>query len=548
MRENQMIGYQGIVIESIAVPLEAEQQEIFGKAVKRLKRVGLNPRDFDLSLFKRSVDARDKNQIRFVYAVLATNKNGAYPLNEEKLQREKMRLLPTQQIVPVFGSIPVLVPPLIVGMGPAGLFAALMLARNGYRPIIIDRGDSVADRTRSVMHFYSTQCLDTDSNIQFGAGGAGTYSDGKLMTRIHDPKCSFVLKTFVEHGAPADIMLVSKPHVGTDLLRGVVNSMLAEIQRLGGTVVYRCRMDGFDHNADQTITVHTTKGDFLCSALILAIGHSARDTYQMLLQKQMDLIAKPISVGVRIEHLATDIDNALYGDFAGHPALGHAEYALSDTKTGRGVYTFCMCPGGEVMAATSEENSVVVNGMSYRARDGRNSNAAVVVSLGCNDFEPVNGSLIEGAIALQRQIEHRAYLAGGSDFSAPVQTVGDFLSQRLSSQPSRVLPTYMNGRCRVSDLSRIFPETVNQTLRYGLAAFDKKISGFAAQEAVLTGAETRTSAPVRISRNEAGTAIGQNNVYPCGEGAGYAGGITSAAVDGVSTALAVMKRFAPFRN
>jgi uncharacterized FAD-dependent dehydrogenase len=266
----------------------------------------------------------------------------------------------------------------------------------------------------------------------------------------------------------------------------------------------------------------------------------------MLLKKQLQLIAKPISVGVRIEHLATDIDRALYGDFAGHPALGHAEYALSDTRTDRAVYTFCMCPGGEVMAAASEENSVVVNGMSYRARDGLNSNAAVVVSLGCNDFEAVNGSLVEGAIALQRRIEHSAFLAGGADYSAPVQTVGDYLMQKVSSEPARIQPTYMNGRCKVTDLTSVFPDTVNQALRYGLLAFDQKIDGFAAQDAVLTGAETRTSAPVRISRNADGTAIGHDNVYPCGEGAGYAGGITSAAVDGVTTALAVMKRFAPF--
>lgn len=537
------------MVESITVPLDAQEQEIFAKARQRLKRVRLCAAQFQLSLFKRSVDARDRENIRFVYSVLAININGEYPNDASLLQKEKIKLLYDDDcILPEFGSEIMKAPPLVVGMGPAGLFAALMLARNGYRPIIIDRGDSIEDRARTVSEFYATQRLDTDSNVQFGAGGAGTFSDGKLMTRIHDPKCSFVLNTFVEHGAPADILFVSKPHVGTDLLRGVVDSILKEIKRLGGTVRYRCRLDGFAHNADGTVTGYTTAGDILCSTIILAIGHSARDTYKMLLRKQLELVAKPISVGVRIEHLTTDIDKALYGDFAGHPALGHAEYALSDTRTQRGVYTFCMCPGGEVMAAASEENQLVVNGMSYRARNGRNSNAAVVVSLGCDDFEPINGSLAEGAIALQRRIEGQAYIAGGSDYSAPVQTVGDYLCGKAVHEPSRIQPTYMNGRCRVADLATVFPDAVNTTLRYGLQAFDRKIEGFAASDAVLTGAETRTSAPVRISRTQEGTAIGFSYVYPCGEGAGYAGGITSAAVDGVRTALAVMKRYAPYKD
>ena len=537
-----------MLIESITVPLDADEQEIFDKAVRRLKRIGLTKRQYELFLFKRSVDARDRENIRFVYSVLAKSHDSRYPSDSSKLQREKIKLLYDQELLPEIGREVLLAQPLVVGMGPAGLFAALLLARYGYRPIIIDRGDSNTDRARSVANFYQTQKLDVDSNIQFGAGGAGTFSDGKLMTRIHDPQCGFVLKTLFEHGAPADIMLLAKPHVGTDLLRGVVDSMLREIQSLGGTVHYRCRLDGFDQRADGSVIAHTTKGDIQCGMIILAIGHSARDTYQMLLQKQMNLIAKPISVGVRIEHLTTDIDHALYGDFTGHPKLGHAEYALSDTSTGRGVYTFCMCPGGEVMAATSEERGVVVNGMSNRARDGRNSNAAVVVSLGCNDFSPVNGSLVEGAIALQRRIEGQAYLSGGEDYSAPIQTVGDFLSDCVVHEPGRIQPTYMNGRCKISDLSRLFPQSVTKTLRYGLEAFDKKIQGFAASDAVLTGAETRTSAPVRISRDQDGRAIGFSYIYPCGEGAGYAGGITSAAVDGVKTALAVMKCYAPYKD
>ncbi len=545
---NKIVIASGMVIESITVPLDAEEQEIFAKARHRIKKIGQQPGQYTLSLFRRSVDARDRANLQFVYSVLATNASGTYPANQALLQRQRIRLLQNEQILPEYGVAPLSAPPLVVGMGPAGLFTALMLARHGYRPVIIDRGDSVADRVRSVDKFYQTGQLDTDSNVQFGAGGAGTFSDGKLMTRIHDPKCTFVLQTMVEHGAPADVMLLAKPHVGTDMLRAVVDSMLQEIVNLGGSVIYRCRFDGFDQNVDGTVTAHTTKGDVLCSSIVLAVGHSARDTYRMLLEKQMELIAKPISVGVRIEHLTADIDKALYGDFAGHPALGHAEYALSDTRTQRGVYTFCMCPGGEVMAAASEQGGVVVNGMSNRARNGRNSNAAVVVSLGCEDYEPVNGSLVEGAIALQRSIEAKAFAAGGEDYSAPIQTLGDYLHGKTVHQPQRIIPTYMGGRCKLTDLSDIFPEAVNRTLRYGLEVFGDKLEGFAAPDAVLTGAETRTSAPVRIRRTEQRSAIGFSYVYPCGEGAGYAGGITSAAVDGVNTALAVMKRTAPFRD
>ncbi|MBO7296167.1 MAG: NAD(P)/FAD-dependent oxidoreductase [Clostridia bacterium] len=548
MANHNFVYATGMVIESITVPLDAQEQEVFAKARQRLKKIGQNPAQFSYSLFKRSVDARDRTNVQFVYSVLALSQNGTYPANQALLQRQKIRLLQENHIVPEYGQAPLTAPPLVVGMGPAGLFAALMLAQNGYRPIIIDRGDCVTKRVRTVERFYQTHHLDVDSNIQFGAGGAGTFSDGKLMTRIHDSKCTYVLNTMVEHGAPADILLLSKPHVGTDMLRNVVDSILKKIQDLGGTVLYRCRLDDFDQNADTTVTAHTTLGDLHCSSIVLAIGHSARDTYQMLLKKQLELIAKPISVGVRIEHLTKDIDRALYGDFAGHPLLGHAEYALSDTRTQRGVYSFCMCPGGEVMAAASEHGGLVVNGMSNRARDGRNSNSAIVVSLGCQDYEPVNGSLVEGAIALQRSIEAKAFALGGSDYTAPIQTVGDYLKGRVEHTPNRVTPTYMNGRCKLADLSQVFPAAVNRTLRYGFEVFDSKIQGFAATDAILTGAETRTSAPVRIQRSEQREAIGFSYIYPCGEGAGYAGGITSAAVDGVNTALAVMKRSLPFSN
>jgi uncharacterized FAD-dependent dehydrogenase len=431
-------------------------------------------------------------------------------------------------------------------MGPAGLFCALFLVENGYRPILIDRGDSVADRVRAVERFHTFGVLDTDSNVQFGAGGAGTFSDGKLLTRINDPRCAYVLRRLFEFGAPEDILYKAKPHVGTDVLRDVVDAILARIQSLGGQLHYRTHMTDLTPHADGTYTVHTNRGDMAAGAVVLALGHSARDTYLTLIKKQMHIVPKPISVGVRVEHLQADIDRALYGPFAGHPALGPAEYALSDTRSDRGVYTFCMCPGGEVVAAASEENGLVVNGMSHRARDGKNANSAVVVSVRPEDFEPVDGNEALGAIAYQRSIEQAAFRAGGADYTAPIQTVGDFLRQECRREPSVVVPSYRNGNAyKVTDIHSIFPHYIHEHLEYGLRSFDRKLTGFAVDHALLTAAETRTSAPVRILRDEQLCALGHYAIYPCGEGAGYAGGITSAAVDGLKVAYAIAERFAP---
>ena len=423
----------------------------------------------------------------------------------------------------------------------------MILAEQGYRPIIIDRGDSVADRVAAMERFYSEHILDTESNIQFGAGGAGTFSDGKLLTRINDPKCSYVLEALVKFGAPEEITVKAKPHVGTDVLRTVVDNLLAHIERLGGEVIYRCRLTGIHERDDGLVEVSTSKGDFLASSVVLALGHSARDTYRTLIESQFDIIPKPISVGVRIEHKRSFIEEALYGRFAGEPALGAAEYALSDTRSSRGVYTFCMCPGGEVVAAASEEGGVVVNGMSHFARDGENSNSAVAVSIGVEDYEAIDGSLALGAIEFQRRIERRAFAAGGGGYAVPVQTVGDFMSGKTGSEPSSVLPTYMGGNnFKVASMDEVLPPFVCESLRYGLASFDKKIKGFALDPALLSGAETRTSSPLRMLRGEDMRAIGKKSIYPCGEGAGYAGGITSAAVDGVKVAMAIASRFKPF--
>ena len=351
----------------------------------------------------------------------------------------------------------------------------------------------------------------------------------------------------MKFGAPEEITVKAKPHVGTDVLRTVVDNILGHIEKLGGEVIYRCKLTGIREISDGLVEVSTSKGDFLASSVVLALGHSARDTYRTLIESQFDIIPKPISVGVRIEHKRSFIEEALYGRFAGEPALGAAEYALSDTRGERGVYTFCMCPGGEVVAAASEEGGVVVNGMSHFARDGENSNSAVAVSIGVEDYEAIDGSLALGAIEFQRSIERRAFAAGGGGYAVPVQTVGDFMSGKTGSEPSSVLPTYMGGNnFKFASMDEVLPPFVCESLRYGLASFDKKIKGFALDPALLSGAETRTSSPLRILRGEDMRAIGKKSIYPCGEGAGYAGGITSAAVDGVKVAMAIASRFKPF--
>lgn len=538
MKQNE---YLRAVLSGISVPYDAGEEVMIQKAEDKMKRAGIRTAPLHFRLYKKSVDARRRNDIRLVCSVLA---EGELAVSDEKLAAAGAKRLTPGEISSLRGKEPLTARPLVVGMGPAGLLAALVLAENGMRPVIIDRGDSIANRVMRVDKFYREGVLDTESNIQFGAGGAGTFSDGKLLTRINDGRCSYVLETFHRFGAPDDILTKAKPHIGTDILRDVVDRMLLEISRLGGDVIYRCRMENIAELADGTLDVTTNQGHIHAGCAVLALGNSPRDTYEMMLGKGFSMQPKPISVGVRIEHLQSDIDSALYGSAAGHPALGHAEYALSDTSRERGVYTFCMCPGGEVVAGASEEGGLVVNGMSRYARDGKNANCAVAVSLAVSDYEPVNGSVIAGAIALQRCIERAAYRVGGGDYRAPVQTVGDFLAGKRGTKPTKVQPSYRGGDAyTVSDLHDVFPSYVNDGLAFALRSFDRKLHGFADPAAILTAAETRTSAPVRILRGEDFTALGHKMIYPCGEGAGYAGGITSAAVDGVRVAEAILARF-----
>lgn len=528
-------------IGGIALSPDASEAEACDIAAKELKRAGINPARLRFDIYKASVDARKRQAIRIVYSVAVTSLDGEYSVSEDALSRLRRPVIRLSCAEPElsFGSERAEQPPLVVGMGPCGLFCALALAENGYKPILIDRGDGISERCRRTTAFRDGGVLDTESNIQFGAGGAGTFSDGKLVTRVGDKRVNYILKRFCDFGAPKEILTSAKPHIGTDMLVSVVDGMLERIRALGGTVVYRCRLDAIEDGGADCIRAVTTCGDISCSSLVLATGHSARDTYAMLMRSGYCIEPKPFSLGVRIEHLQCDIDKALFGELAGHPRLGKGEYHLSDTTSGRGVYTFCMCPGGEVVAAASEKGGVVVNGMSRHARDGRNANSALLASVRPSDY----GATCEGAIDLQRRLERLAFKAGGEDYFAPCQTVGDFLSGRSGSEPSRIMPTYRGGRVRMARLDSLLPDYTVEELRRGLHSFERKLHGFSVGDAILTGVETRSSAPVRILRNEALCASGHDRVYPCGEGAGYAGGITSAAIDGLRVAEALMKRF-----
>ena len=528
-----------LLVSNLSLPFDAEDSEFFHIAAAKMKRMGINTDTLRFQLYKRSIDARKRDEIKATCSVLVelTEK---ITIDAERLARESIKPFEQKDPQVSFGTQKMVGRPLVVGMGPCGLFCALMLAENGFRPILIDRGGDMADRVEKVERFYREKKLDSNTNIQFGAGGAGTFSDGKLVTRIHDDACGYVLRTFHQHGAPDDILTKAKPHIGTDILRDVVSRILARIESLGGTLMYHCQLESFAYHADRSVTAKTTAGDISCGCIVLAVGHSARDTYAMLGEKGFQLVPKPFSVGVRVEHLQEDVDRSLFGKLAGHPRLGKGEYNLSYTGGERGVYTFCMCPGGEVVAAASEEGGVVVNGMSRYARDGRNANAAVAVSVLPSDC----GEDVFRDIEFQRTLERRAFMAGGGAYAAPIQTMGDFLNDTLKSEPKRIQPSYMNGYTKLTPLSEILPNFVTENLKKGFSVFRKRMACFGDTDAVLIGVETRTSAPLRIQRDQNYCAIGQDLIYPCGEGAGYAGGITSAAVDGVHVALAIMKRFA----
>ncbi len=520
-----------IIVSEIRILPGEPKEKAFEKALSVL---GVKPSETkEISLSKISVDARKKDRVNLVCSVAVTVDG------EEKIYKKaKSKNVVLRKIAP--SDIPVLkkVPearPLIIGFGPAGMFAGLYLARAGACPIILERGAKVEERTAAVENYWKGGVLNERANVQFGEGGAGTFSDGKLTTRINDPRCDFIIREFEKHGAPKEILSKAKPHIGTDMLRTVVKNIREEIISLGGEVRFLSKAEDIVVKNGKIVSVVTEGTEITAENVIVAAGHSARDTFAMLKEKGVLMEAKPFSVGVRIEHLQSDINRAQYGDFAENPALWAAEYQLSQHVGERCAYTFCMCPGGYVVPSADREEAIVTNGMSCFARDGKNANSALVCSVSAEDF----GGDPFKAMAFQHDIEEKAFEMGG--MKAPAQTVGAFLNGGISKF-GKVEPTYARG---VADknLSELFPEEITSVLKTGLLAMDRKLHGFADPEAVLTGPETRTSSPVRIVRNsETLEAIGVEGLYPCAEGAGYAGGIMSAAADGIRCAEKVLEK------
>lgn len=523
-------------LTEIKLPLKHHADELHDAILQRLK---ISADDLiNHTVFRRGFDARKPSAISLIYTLDVEVKNEAAVLN---------KLKGTPHIAPSpdtsyhfvahapdnFGERPV-----VIGTGPCGLFAGLLLAQMGFRPIILERGKAVRERTKDTFGLWRQSKLDPESNVQFGEGGAGTFSDGKLYSGIKDPKHygRKVLTEFVKAGAPPEIMYVSKPHIGTFKLVGMVEEMRATIESLGGEIRFKSRVDDIliDNHKVQGVQLATGEKIY-ASHIVLAIGHSARDTFEMLHKRGVYLEAKPFSIGFRIEHPQSLIDRSRFGINAGNELLGAADYKLvNHCSNGRSVYSFCMCPGGTVVAATSEPGRVVTNGMSQYSRNERNANSGIVVGITPADYP---GDALAG-IEFQRRWESRAFELGGGNYNAPAQLVGDFLAGRPSTSLGSVIPSYTPG-VKLTDLSTALPDYVITAIKEALPAFEKQIKGYTINDAVLTGVETRTSTPVRIKRKENYQSMNTIGLYPAGEGAGYAGGILSAAVDGIEIAEAV---------
>ncbi|MBQ8658710.1 MAG: FAD-dependent monooxygenase [Clostridia bacterium] len=507
-------------LSNIKLPVEKSESELLKIAERSLKR---KPEYFEI--LKKSLDARDKNNVRFVYTI-------AFSAEKQPQKIQPLERLPKEKTPEK--------PVLIVGSGPAGLFTALRLLDRGITPIVIDRGAPVEEREKKISVFFSEKTLDPDSNIQFGEGGAGTFSDGKLNTQTHSPLIREVLETFVRYGAPKEILWLNKPHIGSDNLKKIVKNMREDIIDRGGQVCFHSRLIDLkiQNGSIKSVKIKSREGEqsYEVSALVLAIGHSARDTFEMLLSRGVYFRQKDFAVGVRIEHLQDKIGFSQYGK--SYSLLPAADYKLVSHASDRAAFTFCMCPGGFVMPAASEEGGVVTNGMSNYARDGKNANSALIAQVTQADFG-------EGALAgveFQRRLERAAYLAGGKTYAAPVQKIGDFLKDKESSSFGEVLPTYAAGTA-FADLRCVLPTGVADALKLAIADMEKRLKGFADPDGILTAVESRTSSPVRIERDENLESVSTKGLYPCGEGAGYAGGITSSAVDGLRVADAVYKKF-----
>lgn len=528
-----------VIVSQIRTNIDEQRDRAISKATALL---GLSENEIkSAKIFKTSVDAR--REILFVNSVIIE----LYDKKKENVlakKHENVKLYTHEKLTVKFGTETLNGDILIAGFGPAGMFCALTLCEYGYKPIVLERGAAMDERISAVENYWKSGVLDPRTNVQFGEGGAGTFSDGKLTTRINDPLCSRVLEKLCEFGAPEEILTKAKPHIGTDKLRNTVKNLRRRIIELGGEIRFLSPLEDMEIRGGRVRSIRVNGNDINCGALVLSIGHSAHDTFEMLLKNGVKLVPKPFSVGARIEHLQSDIDKALYGKFAGHPALPPAEYALShhDSSHGnRGVYTFCMCPGGFVVASASGAESIVTNGMSYFDRAGKNANSAVLVSVSPEDFgnEPLSGA------EFIKRLESKAYEMGaahGKNGAAPAMLTREFIGNGTSFSLGRVTPTYPLG-IEPRDLRELFPDFVSDTLTEGIRQFERRIHGFSDNDSILTAIETRSSSPVRIPRNENAVSDCCDNLYPCGEGAGYAGGIMSAAVDGIRTAVAIMSKY-----
>lgn len=524
------------------MPVGHSMEDLQQKCCKILK---LSPKDIiSFQIVKQSIDARKKPDIMFSYVVDIECKKEAQVLKQSRAKNAE--LMPREEYrFPEGGSKPLGKPIVIIGMGPAGLFCGYMLAKQGYKPIIFERGQDVDSRTEKVAEFWKTGVLDTQSNVQFGEGGAGTFSDGKLNTLVKDKtgRNKAVLSILIENGAPERILYDAKPHIGTDVLSKVVKTMRERILEWGGQVHFETQVTEFIIEENRIVAVGIQDGTRVpCEGVVLAIGHSARDTFYTLYEKGVPMSAKPFAVGFRVEHPQTLINQSQYG-VDKHPVLGAAPYkVVAKTSTGRGVYSFCMCPGGYVVNASSEEGRTVVNGMSYSGRDGANANSAIIVAVTPEDFgsdHPLAG------VEFQRRLERKAYELGNG--CIPVQQYGTFKEKVTGEMTGKVLPAYepcIKGAYTLADLTGILTEDMNRAFVEGMEHFDRIIPGFASANVWMDGVESRTSCPVRIERDDDCQSVIQG-LYPCGEGAGYAGGITSAAMDGMKVAEKLASVYRP---
>jgi len=524
-------------LTEVSLPLDHIESDLETAILKRLAITAGELVRF--TVFRRAHDARKRSAIQLIYTIDVEVKNEAVLLKRLK-DRSHITRTPDMEYRHVTRATEqTYLRPVVIGMGPCGLFAGLILAEMGFRPIILERGKAVRERTKDTFALWRQGVLNPESNVQFGEGGAGTFSDGKLYSQIKDLKYygRKVLHEFVKAGAPEEILYVSKPHIGTFRLVGMVEKMRATIESLGGEIRFQSKVDDFDIDNGRIRGLMLAGGEYIASDhVVLAIGHSARDTFQTLYDRGVYIEAKPFSIGFRIEHPQGLIDRCRFGDNAGHPLLGAADYKLvHHSSNGRSVYSFCMCPGGTVVAATSEPGLVVTNGMSQYSRNERNANAGIVV--GITPEEDYPGHPLAG-IAFQRHWEERAFELGGKNYYAPGQLVGDFVANKPSTVLGSVLPSYTPG-VHPCNLNSALPDYAIDAIREAIPALDRQIKGFAMHDAVLTGVETRTSSPIRIKRNDAYQSLNIEGLFPAGEGAGYAGGIYSAAIDGIEVAEAV---------